>query len=785
MSLDLDLNYSEFNLNVDKSSNNKVYQFEEFLLDAAHLMLSRNNEEIPLVPKAIETLLVLVEQRGKILSKDELMDAIWTDSIVEESNLAQYLHKLRKTLGSQQNGQPFIETLRRRGYRFNGKVTVTENSNGNSPEANSVDLTKPQTKHIEVSRVYPDTRQLRVERHGNVIAVADWQEAETEPVLTKIAPLASLPSRRQPRRGIYAVAIVFSLLLTGTVAYFLSRSQSNAAQATTRDVVTTNLTDGGDINNASISPDGNFFVYSSRDGNKTRLFVQQTGQPNRHEITEPVEGGVWGTSFTPDSQFIYFAADDNGRLPGTLYRVPTWGGVRTKILTDIAGPPAFSPDGSEMVFMRGNDKHSSIMIASNDGSSERTLLALTEKDFKGFYGGGAWSPDGRTVAYGVVDLTRPQNGGCTISGLDPKTGETRPLSSERWDICFRMAWTHDSQGLVFIGTKEKEAFSTRRDQVYYISIPDGASRRLTNDGSRYDYISLGVTDKDEVLAVAFNRLSQIWSMETDGSSRDVTQITSGFADGRGGIAPLGDGRVAYLTRNGDGFSIWTMNADGSNRKQLTTDPPAIEELRSPPDGSFFVFSAKSGGWNHLYRVNADGGNLQQLTFGESQEVDSTVSPDGRWIVYDSRTYNEGFEKAALWKTSTDGGEPVKLNDLECFTPHFSPDGLSVSCVSIDWKTISIVSFETGKTTATFQTDANPILNIGARWTPDGKSLAYIVSSNLVGNLRVQPINGEPTRPLTDFQSGDIYNFAFSTDATRLYLARGYQTKKAVLIKNFK
>ncbi len=788
MSLDLDLNYPEFNLKMGKSSNNKVYQFDEFRLDAAHLMLSRGYEEIPLAPKAVETLLVLVEQRGKILSKDELMDAIWTDSIVEESNLAQYLHVLRKTLGRLQNGQPYIETLRRRGYRFNGEVTASESSNGVLPESSVPELTSAQIAPNKAPFTNPNPRPVRIERHGNVITVADWQEAEAEPIpviKTENEPPDSHPTADQPKRRVFAAAVICSLLLIGAFAFLWFRSQSNFAQATSKgDVVFMNLTDGEDVNNATISPDGNFFAYSSRDGDRSRIFVQQAGQPNRHEITEPVEGYIWGTSFTPDSQFIYFTADDNGGIPRALYRVPAWGGVRTKILTGIAGAPSFSPDGSEMIFMRGDDKQSSIIIASSDGSRERTLLSKNLKDFAAI-NWCVWSPDGKTIAYSVVDLTRPQYGGYSIMGLDHDTGETKPLSSERWDICFRIMWTGDSQSLVFIGTKAGEDFSTRRDQVYYLSIADGKSRRLTNDGSRYDYISLGVTDKDEILAVPFNRLSQIWSMETGASSRDVTQITTGSADGRGGIAPLSDGRVAYLTRNGDGFSLWTMNADGSNRKQLTTDPAAIEELRSPPDGSFFVFSAKRDGWNHLYRVNADGGSLQQLTFGESQEVDSTVSPDGKLIVYVSRTFSSGEEASAMWKIAADGGEPVKMNDLECFTPHFSPDGNSISCVSYDWKTISIVSVETGEATRTFKTEANAILNIGARWTPDGKSLAYIVSSNLIGNILTQPINGEPPRPLTDFQSGDIYNFAFSTDGSLIYMARGYQTKKAVLIKNFR
>jgi len=790
MSLDLDLNYPEFNLKMGKASNSKVYEFDEFQLDAAHLMLSRNGEEIPLTPKAVETLLVLVEQRGKILSKNELMDAIWADSIVEESNLAQYLHVLRKTLGNLRNGQPYIETLRRRGYRFNGEVTTTEISNGESPpkEKAAIQIER-QAAASEAAFVDPIPRPRRVERHGNVIAVADWQEAEAEPIPlinTQSGPPDSQPAAHLPDRRIYSAAVACSLLVIGTFAFLWFRSQSNSAQATAKgDILFMNLTDGEDVNNATISPDGNFFVYSSRDGDKSRLFVRQTGQSASREITEPFSDGVLGIAFTPDSQFIYLVADENGQPPNSLYRVPVFGGVKTKILSDIATIPSFSPEGNELVFMRGSQTEASILIAAIDGSNERTLITITEKEKTALYGGGAWSPDGRTIAYGALNLSEPHTGGCNIVGIDPDSGVTRLLSPEGWDNCFRMAWTRDSQGLVFIGTRANEAFSTRRDQVYYLSISDGTARRITTDGNRYQVLSLGVSDKDEIIAVSFNRLSQIWSMGSDQSARDAVQITTGFADGRGGIAPLNDGRVAYLTRNGDGFSIWTMNADGSNRKQMTTDPPAMQELRSPPDGSFFVFSAKRDKWDHLYRVNSDGSDLRQLTFGDSREGDSTISPDGKWIVYDSSVYSTGRQKTALWKVSSDGGEPVKVSDTECHTPHFSPDGAYVSCVSPDWKTLLVVSVETGETIRTLKSEANPVLNVGARWTLDGKALTYIVSSNLIGNIITQPINGEAPRPLTDFQSGDIYNFAFSTDGSRIYMARGYQTKKAVLIKNFK
>lgn len=105
-----------------KRFQHRNYEFEQFRLDAAHSMLYRNNEQVSLPPKAVETLQALVERNGQIVSKDELMRLIWNDSIVEESNLSLYLHLLRKTLGERGDKKPFIETLRRRGYRFSADV---------------------------------------------------------------------------------------------------------------------------------------------------------------------------------------------------------------------------------------------------------------------------------------------------------------------------------------------------------------------------------------------------------------------------------------------------------------------------------------------------------------------------------------------------------------------------------------------------------------------------------------------------------------------------------------
>jgi TolB-like protein/Tfp pilus assembly protein PilF len=100
----------------------KLYQFGEFRLDAAGKVLFRGEERIPLTPKVVDTLLLLVESSGSVVDKDELMKRVWPDTFVEEISLTRNISVLRKTLGDGDEGREFIETIPKRGYRFVAQV---------------------------------------------------------------------------------------------------------------------------------------------------------------------------------------------------------------------------------------------------------------------------------------------------------------------------------------------------------------------------------------------------------------------------------------------------------------------------------------------------------------------------------------------------------------------------------------------------------------------------------------------------------------------------------------
>jgi DNA-binding winged helix-turn-helix (wHTH) protein/TolB-like protein/Tfp pilus assembly protein PilF len=99
-----------------------IYSFGPFRLDAAERLLLQAGKPISITPKVFDLLLVLVKHQGRLLEKDELMRAVWPDTIVEEANLSANISILRKALGDGINGQSLIETVPKRGYRFTAPV---------------------------------------------------------------------------------------------------------------------------------------------------------------------------------------------------------------------------------------------------------------------------------------------------------------------------------------------------------------------------------------------------------------------------------------------------------------------------------------------------------------------------------------------------------------------------------------------------------------------------------------------------------------------------------------
>ena len=102
-----------------------LYAFDSFVLDAGNRILLKDGVNVRLNPKALETLLVLVQNPVQVVEKDRFLKEVWPDSFVEEGSLSQNIHELRKALGDDSSEPRYIETIPKRGYRFVAQVKVS------------------------------------------------------------------------------------------------------------------------------------------------------------------------------------------------------------------------------------------------------------------------------------------------------------------------------------------------------------------------------------------------------------------------------------------------------------------------------------------------------------------------------------------------------------------------------------------------------------------------------------------------------------------------------------
>jgi pimeloyl-ACP methyl ester carboxylesterase/DNA-binding winged helix-turn-helix (wHTH) protein len=178
----------------------QVYIFGRFRIDVGKRLLFAEDELITLTPKAFDTLLVLVEHRGNVLSKEELMRMVWVDQFVEENNLAQNIHSIRKSLGEGSEGVKYIETIPKRGYRFVADVEVVTEAPPSPPTIRPSVSPRPKTQYAMSTGGVNIAYQVIGDGPFDLVFVMgwvshleySWQEPSFARFLTRLASFSRL-----------------------------------------------------------------------------------------------------------------------------------------------------------------------------------------------------------------------------------------------------------------------------------------------------------------------------------------------------------------------------------------------------------------------------------------------------------------------------------------------------------------------------------------------------------------------------------------------------------------
>jgi DNA-binding winged helix-turn-helix (wHTH) protein/Tol biopolymer transport system component len=616
----------------------QFYEFGPFRAFPDKLLLLRDNQPVPLPPKAFETLLVLVRHSETVVLKDHLMESLWPDTFVEESNLAQNIFVLRKTLGATAADQRYIVTIPGRGYRFTEKVRVVSEEDSVGVEADI--RTRVVTQEV--------TREVT-------------QELTQEESLVRVGPLAVAPTK--PARGRRWGLMVATLLALAALLVTFWPAVPPPRVLRIRQI--THL--GTLVHNTKLLSDGVRIYFRTWEGNDRMI---RYVSPHGGEIF-PVEKAFSQMDLddiSPSgSEFLAMNLGDQSSPTdpefgtASVWRVPLPSGSPQALGGLRANNSAWSPDGHRIAYSIGT----SLFLAASDGSKSRKLATLP----------GAiiyllWSPEGERLRFSVVDA---RSTGVALWQFDFSTNTVRHLLPD-WPSTSRLlpgGWTADGCYFFFSASGD----GTRN--IWTIREKDETLRRVSpqpvqlTTGPLTFFPPLPSRDGKSVFAVGEQLRGQL--LRYDPVTNQYAPYAKGISADH--LAFSHDGQwIAYVEFPGG--VLVRSRVDGSERRQLTFPPMrALNPQWSPDDAQIaFHASAQTGVNDKIYLVSRDGGLPTSATpITRDRQTHPSWSADGNSLMFSS--------------ADEDGSNPG-LRILDLHTKHvallpgsaglqwgqFSPDG---------------------------------------------------------------------------------------------------------------
>jgi len=585
----------------------RVYEFGEWRLAPAEHLLLRNGSAVPLGPKVFDTLLLLVENAGRLVSKEEFMRRVWADSFVEDLVLTQNISQLRKILG---NGEePVIETIPKRGYRFLIPVTASQGTQSATPAAQGK---QPQaTSRLRPSRI--------IYALVGALVIAALIVAYRRPQSLHAANFVQITNDGRAKQG--------PIVSDGVRLYFGegARNHFTLAQASVS---------GGEVTALPIPLQAPYILDIAP--NRNELFVGSSGP-------ETSASGSRG---------------DGSASPLWTFSLP--GGALRRAGQSAADAATWSPDGREMAFVDGTV----VYRARSDGSDAKQLATLP-----GTGSWLRWSPDGSRLRLTVFDKTSGQSSLWEV--MLPAKGTQRllaPWNQKGSECCGN--WTPNGKYFVFQATHEGKteiwALASGKEQPVQLTSGQMHSlaplvspnseklyligEQLRGELSRYDrktgqflpYLS-GISaefvdfskDRQWIVYVTFPE-QILWRSRIDGSER--LQLTSSPVRATAPQwSPDGKHITFFDVAPGKPWKILLLSSDGGTAEPLLNESRNEMDPSWSPDGNsiafsyFPIFERPTAEQLGIFIVNLNNRSVAKLP-GSDNLWAARWSPDGRYIV---------------------------------------------------------------------------------------------------------------------------------------------------------